>query len=733
MSKKSPKKSPPKFNPLAQLGLAHAKSNEIVISASKTKKMLKEACDHFLARRFAQAQPLFESVLIDEPDNPFALNYLGLIHFEQGKTVQGIQLMRRSLELDAQDASFWNNYGHCCLKINEIKIAHSAFLQSIHLNPTQIQARMNAAICLAKMDEQEQAYDIFLTLREENPLFEGIHVYLIMIATGWDVYDIAEQHISRLPDEFRNNPPIIQVIAALRVKQGRFDEALALMYELVSRNPNDAYTFNQMGQILIGQGHLEEAKLCFGTAYQLNPRNLAIKLNQILLIGQQNLSIDDIYQKRNHLLYDIEQFPTDYQDALNDFGMLDVFNLFPLAYHGLNNREIYTKTHDLIRKIFPQVNYTAPHLQQWQHPAQTQPPRKIKIGFFSRFFFTHPVGRHFHSLINELDRTQFEVYLLDVAWKIHDPIAQALHESCHAIKIPMVLERARTIIAEQALDLLIFTDIGMDWFSYLLAFARLAHRQAVFLGHPDTTGINTIDYMISYEGVETAQSIQKYSEHVILIPNHISQVLLPQSTLNKEYTKSYFGLPEDQYVFLCQQTFFKYHPDFDTALKVILSANPNARLALIRHEGKSHWFHLFEQRLKHTLGEQMAQIIFLPTQSYEDYKGLSSVCDLILDTFHFGGSTSSLDAFSFGTPVLTLAGEFCQSRNTKYYYDIMGLTDLIVSTYEAYSELAVALSYDIQKTRSYRDFILNNCYKLFKDRDAAIVSQANILINLLSE
>jgi predicted O-linked N-acetylglucosamine transferase (SPINDLY family) len=183
---------------------------------------------------------------------------------------------------------------------------------------------------------------------------------------------------------------------------------------------------------------------------------------------------------------------------------------------------------------------------------------------------------------------------------------------------------------------------------------------------------------------------------------------------------------------LCQQTFFKYHPDFDAALKVILSANPNARLALIRHEGKSHWFHLFEQRLKQTLGEQMAQIIFLPTQSYEDYKGLSSVCDLILDTFHFGGSTSSLDAFSFGTPVLTLQGDFCQSRNTQHYYHIMELTDLITSTFDEYCECAVALSYDVQRTKSYRDFIRKNCYKLFQDRSAAIASQANILSNLLS-
>ena len=40
-----------------------------------------------------------------------------------------------------------------------------------------------------------------------------------------------------------------------------------------------------------------------------------------------------------------------------------------------------------------------------------------------------------------------------------------------------------------ALDVLLYPEIGLDPVTYFLSFARLAPVQAVWFGHPDSTGL----------------------------------------------------------------------------------------------------------------------------------------------------------------------------------------------------------------------------------------------------
>src|ERR1041384_519096 len=69
------------------------------------------------------------------------------------------------------------------------------------------------------------------------------------------------------------------------------------------------------------------------------------------------------------------------------------------------------------------------------------------------------------------------------------------------------------------LDILFYTDIGMDSFTYTLAHSRLAPVQCVTWGHPSTTGIPTIDYYISSEALETEGAEQCYTETLVQLRN----------------------------------------------------------------------------------------------------------------------------------------------------------------------------------------------------------------------
>jgi hypothetical protein len=74
-------------------------------------------------------------------------------------------------------------------------------------------------------------------------------------------------------------------------------------------------------------------------------------------------------------------------------------------------------------------------------------------------------------------------------------------------------------VAEAELDALFYPDIGMDVFTYFLAFARLARVQFTTWGHPVTTGIPNMDYFVSTRHAEPAQAERFYSERLVEFDN----------------------------------------------------------------------------------------------------------------------------------------------------------------------------------------------------------------------
>jgi hypothetical protein len=63
------------------------------------------------------------------------------------------------------------------------------------------------------------------------------------------------------------------------------------------------------------------------------------------------------------------------------------------------------------------------------------------------------------------------------------------------------------------LDILIYPEIGIDPVTYFLAYTRVAPVQAAWLGHPDTSGIPTINYFLTSK-LEQSDYSSRYSESV---------------------------------------------------------------------------------------------------------------------------------------------------------------------------------------------------------------------------
>jgi predicted O-linked N-acetylglucosamine transferase (SPINDLY family) len=91
----------------------------------------------------------------------------------------------------------------------------------------------------------------------------------------------------------------------------------------------------------------------------------------------------------------------------------------------------------------------------------------------------------------------------------------------------------------------------------------------------------------------------------------------------------------------------------------------------------------------------------------------------MLDTVHFNGMNTSLEAFAVGTPVVTLPSALQRGRHTQAMYRRMGLEDLIATDAAVYVEQAVRLANDAEYRRTVSARILAANAVLFED-DAVV-------------
>jgi predicted O-linked N-acetylglucosamine transferase (SPINDLY family) len=365
-------------------------------------------------------------------------------------------------------------------------------------------------------------------------------------------------------------------------------------------------------------------------------------------------------------------------------------SLFYLAYHGSSNRRIFEKLSKVLRTGTPGLEFTAAHCRQPRKPTG-----RIRVGFISQFFRRHSIGKTSYGLIAHLPRDRFEVVTLFIPPKIDDEVSRAIQlSSDKCLELPSDIEGARRAIAAFELDVLFFQDIGMEPKSYVLAHSRLAPLQCVSFGHPDTTGIPTVDYFVSSDLYEPELSHEHYSERLFQLRQlpTLAHYIRPKLVGSKS-TRAHLGLDPDARLYLCPQMLFKIHPEFDGILIEILRRDPKGQLILV-NRNTSFWSAAILRRLSALAPDVISRVRVGAGWRGDDYLSALANCDVMLDTPHFNGMNTSLEAFAMGTPVVTWPRALQRGRHTAGMYRRMGLDALIVESADTYVDRAVAIASD---------------------------------------
>jgi CRISPR-associated protein Csy1 len=343
------------------------------------------------------------------------------------------------------------------------------------------------------------------------------------------------------------------------------------------------------------------------------------------------------------------------------------------------------------------------------------------VGFLSYFFFNCTAGRYFASWIHGLDRERFESFVYYTnPWVADDTRAIAASASTfrHLPGRPLDLI-AQQVRADQ-LDVLVYPELGMNSETFTLATLRLARVQVAGWGHPTTTGLPSIDWFLSSSDMEPANAQDHYSEKLALLPGLGTRYARPGG--EEEGTRADFGLPDGKRLYLVPQSVFKIHPDNDALIAEVLARDPQGQVVMFaaNHDALTDRFvkRLGAEMKKRGL-EVADRIIFLPYMTHGAYLRLNRLCDVMLDTVHWSGGNTSLDALAGGLPVVTLPGKLMRGRQSMGMLKMLGVPELVASDTEDYVARAVEIAGDPQRRAALSGAILANLGLLF-DREEPV-------------
>lgn len=604
-------------------------------------------------KRHEESLAAFDRVLQLEPANHEALNNRGLALQSLERMDEALASLEKAISLRPDMAALHNNRGNALLHYQRFEEALSSYEQALKLDPGYADAHMNkgnALLALGRMDAALGSYDRAIELAPE----------------------FAEAWLSK---------------GNAMLKARDVDSALAHFDRAIALKPDYAQAYVRRGHLLRERKRLEEALASFARALEVDSQaefvrglRLYTRMQLCDWTGQQ----DEVRA--------IEAGVARGEKVADPFQVLSMSDSAALRRR---TAEIYT------RARFPSID-VLPAI-----PMRTRRD-KIRLGYFSADFRTHPVSLLAAELFEMHDRTRFEV----IAFSLDPDGGDALTVRLITAFDQFIDVRDKTDreVAElaRALEIDIAIDLGGHTQNSRTGIFALRPAPVVvnFLGYSGTMGADYVDYMIADSVVIPETARQHYTEKIASLPHCYLPNDSTRRISRRSFSRGELGLPEKGFVFCSFNNSYKINPVmFDIWMRL-----------LQRVEGSVLWLSRFSETAMRHLTDEAAKrgvsadrIVFTRfMQSPEDHLARIRAADLFLDTLPYNAHTTASDALWAGLPLLTCAGEGMAGRAAASLLAAVGLPEMVTHSLEEYEARAHELATHPAMLKEIRDRLARN-------------------------
>ena len=602
------------------------------------------------AGRFADAAGIYQRLLEILPDSHDIRHLQGLALFDLGQPIDGIRLMEEALARNPGAGHYYNNLGSRLIDHGEFRRAEELLKHGATRSPTCPATRYNLGNALFRQGKYLPAIASYRESLALQPDFAMCDLQLGLALHNAGLRSEALAHYQAAVAAHPEDPALRINHGALLQSECDLDGAAEAFREAVRLTPQDATPLNNLAVVMKEIGDVGEATRLLRRCVELKPSSLEIHSNLILTLH-----------------YD----PTATEADLT-------------AAHEAWNRQ-----------------HPSPHLS---HTNAPEPGRRLRLGFISPDLRDHVVGRALLPSFRRFDPAHFELYCYGNT--VADAVGEEFKSGCHAwreLGTKTAAQLAEEIAADGVdilIDLALHTsDNRLDVFAL-----KPAPLQVSWLGYPESSGVSTMDFRITDAHLEppAGNRIAHANEKAWMLPDCWTCYEPPTGYPEVNALPSAAGKP---FTFGSLNNNCKINGTVLDAWARILLATPGSRLQLLAKQGghRRRFADEFARR-----GVDAARILFAdylpaaPGLSQGALLARYHEIDLALDTFPYGGMTTTLDALWMGMPVVSLVGQRNLGRAGLSILSNVGLADFAAPSVDAYVDLAVRTAQDTAKLARLR-------------------------------
>lgn len=617
---------------------------------------------HLDAGQHSQAEESLRHALDAKKDFLPALSLLGIHQLDRGRVEESIATLLQCVNLKPDSGKHFNNLGAALLAAGREAEAERAFAQSVRLDPEYFTARYNLVRSLIKRGADQDAVIQLQVLLEQQPEHQECLFLVGNLCHRNGDFATAADYLRRAASMQPVNPTIVNAFAEFCWEQGDNRTAIEL-YTIAAQN-DPANIRSALG------------------------RHLCLPMVAESLAAQQSARVDYAAGLRalKAELPMLRQRPA--AALLREIQWTN----FLLAYQGEDDRLLQSQYAEWVTELMHQA---LPQYATGRNTARRE--GKIRVGFLSGHLHECTVGRYFASWITGLPRAEFDVHVYSTG-NVHDALSQRLAEGSQWKRLTgQELGRIADTVFADDLDILIYPELGMNPQIFPLAALRLARRQLCGWGHPVTTGFAAIDGFLSCASMEPADAAQHYSEKLHQLPG-LGTAYTPTAGPAVSASRAQHGLPESGALYLVPQSLYKIHPDNDAVIADLLARDPQGTVVMFATDRHKVATGVFVRRLQAALQSRgvdpQGRVRILPQTDHATYLAIISLCDVMVDTLHWSGGNTSLDALSVGLPIVTVEGRFMRGRQSAAMLRMVGVPELVCANAEALATMAIKLAQD---------------------------------------
>jgi protein O-GlcNAc transferase len=688
-------------------------------------------------RRFEDAVVHYQKALALVPGYVDARVNLGAAFKALGRPGDAIANYRMALELAPENPTIHFNMANLLAGQGSLEEASACYRKALAFKPGYPEAFSNLGNVLRSRGLLDEAVDCFgkaiallpdfpeahsnfgNVLRDQGRLEEAIECYRRALLLKPDFPEACVNMGYVLDAQGRRNEAIGWHDRALALRpdyaeayaglgnalknDGRPDEAIDKYRRAIELKPGYVEAICQLGDAYREQDRLEEAHQCYRRALSVDTMcteaRWSLTMSQLPAISTDKTERECCRAAFSSELDELIRW----FDALRvseGHRAVGIQTPFYVAYQEENNRDLLRRHGDLCARIM------ADWLKKQALPpvATRNADSVIRVGIVSRHFHSHSVWNAIiKGWFQKFDRRRFALLAFCIGSKHDQETQYAKTHAAHFEQGERTFRQWMEAISRQCPDVLIYPGIGMDPITMKLASLRLAPVQVATWGHPETTGLPTIDYYLSAEGMEPMGAQENYTEQLVMLPHLGCYYDSPRVIPNPPDLASLESMQEVP-IFLCPGVPFKYAPEHDAIFPEIARRTGRCRFVFFNHQTRS-----FSEKLRRRIkvafdrvGLGMDEFVtFVPWQDWPGFYGWLERADVFLDTIGFSGFNTAMQAVECHLPIVTREGRFLRGRFASGMLRQMGLHELIAVSDEEYVTLAVRLARD----RDYRERI----------------------------